>query len=394
MSRRKLRGIEDTPLTLVGHPYAPIGMGEQLRSHLAAAHAVRLPARVHDVFRHAGRDDDGYRALLDEHEAPTLPGGIRVFHINGDEVAPTLDKLGRAVQGGYNVVVPAWELPTYPAEWATQLRRFDEVWALSRYIQKSLAASGIASHLVGQSVEQPPGMRLPRRALGIRESAYVLLHFFDLTSYASRKNPEAVLALFDRLCAAAPWRDMQLVLKVKNGERPAEDWAAALTPHARIRLIAEPLDSLATRSLIAACDCFVSMHRAEGFGRGLGEAMALGRLALGTAHSGNLDFMTPDNSLLVPHRLTSVGPKYPHGTGQRWAEPDMAAAAALLTPILDDPARGRAIAASGQADILRSHGHRAVGLRMLDQIERIVATLQPGPLAGALHPQHSARTRS
>ena len=149
----------------------------------------------------------------------------------------------------------------------------------------------------------PAGPCLPRRYFGIRKSAFVLLNFFDLSSYSTRKNPEAVLALLERIRAADPYRDVQLVLKAKNGESGAEAWAAELKPDAQLKIIATPLDSFEVKSLINACDCFVSLHRAEGFGRGLGEAMALGRLAMGTGWSGNVDFMTAENSLLVPHDL-------------------------------------------------------------------------------------------
>jgi hypothetical protein len=135
---------------------------------------------------------------------------------------------------------------------------------------------------------------------------------------------------------------------------------------------------MGVRSLIAASDCFVSLHRAEGFGRGLGEAMALGRLALGTGWSGNVDFMTERNALLVRYDLVPLPPDaYPYWQGQSWAEPDIDHAWSLLRPVLDDPDRGRAIARRGQLDVLRTHGNRAVGLRILDRLEQIVAAGLP-----------------
>jgi hypothetical protein len=370
--------LDDVPITIIGHPWAPIGMGEQLRSHLAAGNAVGLHHQVFDIFRYAQRTDPAHASLVQPLERPDVPAGIRVFHINGDEVDRVIEAFeaqGNAFAAGYNIVVPAWELPTYPAEWAKKLRRFDETWALSAFIQSALAAAGIAAPLIGQAIEPPPGPLLSRRHFGIRESAFVLLTFFDLSSYASRKNPLAVIELFNRLRAESPFRDLQLVLKAKNGERDAQQWAAAVTADPQIQVIDTPLDTLAVRSLINACDCFVSLHRAEGFGRGPGEAMALGRLAMATGWSGNLDFMTADNSLLVRHAMLKLAADdYPHWQGQSWADPDLANACALLRPVLDDPARGAAIARRGQAEILRSHGNRAVGLRILARLEEIAAS--------------------
>ena len=370
--------LDDIPLTLIGHPWAPIGMGEQLRSHLQACAALRLDWRVFDIFRFARRTDPAHAALIGGRETARVPGGIRIFHVNGDEVENVIAAFaagGHDFAAGHNIVVPAWELPVYPKEWARQLGRFDEVWALSGFIQAALAKTGVPSTLVGQSVELAGGPLLPRRHFGIRESAFVLLHFFDLSSYATRKNPAAVLELAARIRAEDRFADVQLVLKVKNGEAGAADWAAGLPADAQVKLISEPLDGFGVRSLINACDCFVSLHRAEGFGRGLGEAMALGRLAMGTAWSGNMDFMTPQNSLLVPHRLVRLKRgDYPHGQRQSWAEPDVAQAHALLRPALADPERGQAMARLGQADVMRTHSDRAVGLRILDRLIHIAAT--------------------
>ena len=366
-----------TEITFIGHPFAPIGMGEQLRSHVAASQAVGLAPKVYDIYRYAQRHDESYRTLIDPLEVASVGGGLRVFHINADEVDEVLAAFalrGNDLAAGVNVIVPAWELPAYPQPWVEKLRYFDEVWALSHFIAGALRAAGVESRFVGQSVEQAVGPLLPRRFFGIRESAFVLLHFFDLSSYAARKNPAAVLALFERLRAADPFADLQLVLKVKDIERDAEDWAreAGIPETPQIKVIATPFDALGVRGLLAACDMFVSLHRAEGFGRGLGEAMALGRLALATGWSGNTDFMTAENSLLVRHELAAVPPDaYPHGTGQSWAEADVAHAAALLAPVLTDPARGRAMAERGRLDVLASFSHRAVGLRIAEALAEL-----------------------
>ncbi len=408
MSRRDLGAVLDAaaaltldeiPLTIIGHPYAPIGMGEQMRSHVQACSALCLHHRVFDIFRYAQRTDAAHVQVSGELERRDLPGGIRMFHINGDEVDRVIEAFearGGGFAAGYNIVVPAWELPAYPAPWVRHLRRFDEVWSLSRFIQASLRAAGIDSHLIGQAVELPGGPILPRRYFGIRELAFVLLSFFDLSSYSSRKNPAAALALLDHIRRDDPFRDVQLVLKAKNGERAAEEWAATLACDPQVKVIATPLDTLGVRSLMACCDCFVSLHRAEGFGRGLGEAMALGRLVMGTGWSGNVDFMTHGNALLVQHRMVPLQPdEYPHWQGQSWAEPDVEHAWALLRPVLDDPDRGRAIAGRGQADVLRTHGNRAVGLRILERLEGIVAARLPAralaPAPGAVGKNPSGR---
>jgi hypothetical protein len=280
-----------------------------------------------------------------------------------------------------------------------QLRRFDEIWALSHFIADALAAADLHSTHIGQPVEVPLGPQLPRRYFGIRESAFALLHFFDLTSYATRKNPEAVLQMFEALRRRQPFADMQLVLKVKQAEAGGEEWLRPI----RDRLpeavcLAQPMTAFETRSLINACDCFVSLHRAEGFGRGTGESMFLSRLALATGWSGNLDYMTEENSLLARYDLVPVGAdNYPHGDDQVWAEPDIGHAVELIEGVIADPARARAVAARGRRDITLGHGYRAVGCRILARVQEISTMLAttPTPQTGAkVNPQVRPRRQA
>ncbi len=368
--------LDETPITLIGHPWAPIGMGEQMRSHITAMSSLHLHHKVFDLFRYAVRSDPAHDAIVGDREIRTPVGGIRIFHINGDEIDNAIaafEAAGGVFADGVNIIVPAWELPRYPDIWAKKLKRFDAVWALSRFVQTSLAAAGVESHVVGQSVEPAPGPILPRRHFEIRESAFVLLTFFDLGSYASRKNPQAALKLAARLCADHPRADIQLVLKAKHGETGAEDWARDFAQaHADMPLhvIDQPLDTIGVTSLIAACDVLVSLHRSEGFGRGLGEAMAAGRLALGTNWSGNTDFLDATNGLPVDYKLIPVAKDdYPHWQKQRWAEPDLTHAVAQVTRMLLDPAEARARARVAQHSIRGSHGNRATGLKILVRLE-------------------------
>jgi glycosyltransferase involved in cell wall biosynthesis len=366
-------------VTIVGHPYATVGMGEQMRSHMAALHEVHLKFKTVDIFRFAPRTDPDYRRLVGDTEAQIPGAGIRLFHVNADEVDRVKDAFeqrGGDFQGGYNIVVPAWELPKYPDVWAEKLREFHEVWALSDFIARSLAAADVPSHYIGQSVQLPTGYFFPRRYFGIRESAFVILHFFDLSSFATRKNPQAVIAMLKILQQRKRFADVQLVLKVKKGDEDGEEWLEAVREQVPGAVcISKPLNALETRSLLNAADCFASLHRSEGFGRGLGEAMFLGRLALGTGYSGNVDFMRRENSLLVDYQLIAVqADQYPHAEGQVWAEPDIDQAANLLESAINDPKHCREVAMRGRADVTAGFSNRAVGLRILSRLSSIGAS--------------------
>jgi hypothetical protein len=353
-------------------------MGEQLRSYIAACQSVHAPFKVLDIFRYAVRSDPDHRKLVEAFEIDVPTSGIRIFHVNGDEIAPVLQAFaarGGKFADGYNVIVPAWELPRYPATWAEGLKKFDEVWALSHFIEDSLAAAGIPCTHIGQPVELPTGHFLPRQYFGIRESSFVLLHFLDLSSFAARKNPEAVFSMFESLRAKRAFADIQLVVKAKQADDSAEAWLRPIRDKLpEVHFLAQPMNSLETRSLINCCDCFVSLHRAEGFGRCTGEAMFLGRLALATSWSGNLDYMTKENSLLVDYDLVPVrAGEYPFGEGQLWAEANVNHAVTLLDGLIGDPVSAHAIASAGRRDVRLTHGYRTVGLRILDRVTQIMA---------------------
>jgi hypothetical protein len=166
------------------------------------------------------------------------------------------------------------------------------------------------------------------------------------------------------------------VLKAKQGEQGAESWAREFTaahPAAHIHVIDQPLDTIGVTSLIAACDCFVSLHRSEGFGRGLGEAMALGRLALGTNWSGNTDFLNASNGLPVNFALKKLAKdEYPHWQGQHWAEPDLDHAEALISHALQNPTQSRQLAHAAQSAIRQTHGNRAIALNILARLRHLV----------------------
>lgn len=375
ISRQK--AVSNLAITTVGHPFASIGMGEQLRSSVASLNAAGLRTDIYDIFRYAGRQDQAHIDLMRDREVEHLnDGGIRIFHLNGDEVDEAISKLeqrGEEFSRGYNIVLPAWELPNYPKVWISRLQKFDEVWAISKYVQAILQRSHIPAYYVGQSVEVNAQYLYPRKFFSIKDSAFVLLQFFDTTSFPERKNPFAAVEVFKRLKQERPYADIQLVLKTKSGEEGSKGWAEFVRQHVPdVHIIDRRLDTIELHSLIAASDCLVSLHRAEGFGRGTGEAMSLGVLAMGTGWSGNLDYMTSENSLLVNSKLVPVADgQYPHWRNQKWAECDVEHALQLIKRALDDPEHANAIRLRGRATVRSMMNHRAVGLRMAEHIERI-----------------------
>ena len=369
---------------LVGHPFAPIGMGEQLRVSFRALRSIGVRPAVLDVYGVHKPDPEAEAEF-----GPFLEQGFRtlnVFHINGDEVGPVLGHLaGRSSPARtWRAVSPVWELPTYPAEWARELEQFDEVWASSRFLVKSLseAVRRPVVH-VPQACEVLLSSFRSRRFFGIPESAYAFLYSFDLRSWMTRKNPEGVVAAFRRVVRDRPHAQATLVLKI-NGAELGDDRSPAFLDSTRdlqdrVVVLPRTLSDDEMKSLVRCCDCYVSLHRSEGFGRGPAEAMVLGKPVIATRWSGNLDYMNEENSLLVDCALVPVPPDaYPHWEGQHWAEPDVEQAAAHMLMLLDEPEKGLAIGRRARLEIHRDFSFRAIGVRTLERLEQAT----PAPRAG------------
>lgn len=198
-----------------------------------------------------------------------------------------------------------------------------------------------------------------------------------------RKNPSAVIEAFEKVCAARPGEDIHLAVKLMSSSKSARNtgesskMAEAINQSryaGRITLIDQLLTDNEIKNLVRCADCFVSLHRSEGFGKGAAEAMYLGKPVIATAYGGNLDFMNLDNSLLVRYKLIPVKPgQYLHTDGQVWADPDIDQAQYYMLKLLDDPEYGRRLGQTASRYIRTFFSYRAVGLRYRARLDEILS---------------------
>lgn len=369
-------------LVLVGHPFSAIGMAEHVRSAFRAFRAAGATPGLIDIYGMDRNKDLDFEREFAAHVTPTLSEKTNLFCINADEVEQAMGVLehlgsGPAFQKAYNIIYPAWELSIYPEPWARILDRFDEVWAPSKFIQEAIepVTERPVVHMP-LAVELTVSSFLGRRHFGIPENAFACLFFFDFSSFAERKNPFAMLEAFEKLVAQRPHAPLHAVVKYKGGDdgNPArkalEARLQALGTQAQS--ITRQLSDNEIKNLVRSCDAFVSLHRSEGFGRGPAEAMIMGRAAVATNYSGNLDFMTPETSLLVDCEIIPVAEgAYLFGEGQVWADPSVDHAVELIGRLLDDPAGARALGERARRHIRTHFSARAIGLRYAARLEEL-----------------------
>ena len=205
-----------------------------------------------------------------------------------------------------------------------------------------------------------------------------MLYTFDCGSGLARKNPLLAIHCFAAALAQRPNSNLHLVLKAQHPHlgvelmRDLRREAAAL--EGRVTLLEDSLSDSDAKALIGCCDCFLSLHRSEGFGRGPAEAMFLGKPVIATGWSGNMEYMTRETSFPIGYDLVDVAPgDYPFGDGQVWAEPRVEDATEVLVRLADDPQLGREIGARAADHMRREFSNAVLGPKYLARFREIAA---------------------
>ena len=273
----------------------------------------------------------------------------------------------------YRIAVWWWELDRLPPEWLDRGREVDEIWAPTTFIAGALGSLGKPVYRMPPGVELPVFKRLPKVAVGLDAERFTFLFVFDMNSRMARKNPLALIRAFR--IAFHPSERVDLVIKVSPQESHyTENWRTLRTAAAAagVRLLDRGMSRGELLGLINAADAYVSLHRSEGFGLTMAEAMLMGKPTIATAYSGNLDFMTPDNSYLVDSVLVPVNaPEVTAPPGAVWAEPSVEHAAAQMREIVNHPDESRSRGLRAQADLRDQLSHRASGARMAVRLRTI-----------------------
>lgn len=359
---------------LIGYAHAELGMGEHVRMSAAALEGTGVPFGV--VNFNVGVASRQQAVLEHGRLATGNPHVANLFHINADQMLLAFCTLGHEFfRGRYNIGYWAWELAHCPDAWAPVMRVVDEVWAPSRFIQSAFAAKAdIPVVYMPLCVTLPRFPTLPRRSFGIRDNAFTFLYTFDFFSFLARKNPFAAIRAF-HLAFPRGDEEVCLVLKVMNGDPAAPQWRKMLElirDDPRIIVINRTMGRNEVLALFEASDCFLSLHRSEGFGRGPAEAMYLGKPVIVTNYSGNTDFTKADNACLVDYRLIPVQEgEYPLHDGQEWADADVDHAAWHMRRLVADRALAKSIGERGRDFVRTNFSPAAIGQRYAQRLREL-----------------------
>ncbi len=354
-------------VNLVGYHNAVNGLGEAVRSIGASLRAAGVA--VADV-------NVGPGAMAGETSSAPYPVTLAVLTAArmSDAAAahPALFSPDRLRIGYW-----FWELSVVPADQEPAFAHIDRIWAPSEFVAKAYRSSGdtpVELHPI--RMPEPAPSDATRSELGMPDG-FTFLTSFDHFSVIERKNPTTVIAAFRE---AFPRRDdVFLVVKSINGDqRPASmrQVMDARDGDDRIVVIDRHIEAADQAAMIRHADCLVSLHRSEGLGLHLAEAMWLGTPVVATGYGGNVDFMDEHNSIVIDHNLVPVfngEGAYPEG--EVWAQPNILQATDALRRIESDPELRQRLASAGRAAMESQPTHAEVGSAMSAAISAVAKQL-------------------
>lgn len=360
-------------VNLVGDIRAETGLGQSMRMIAGLLEFSGIPFMVRqmdapDSIAHQERNWDSKIASENKYS-------VNLIHINNSVWSKNYDRIPiEELNGRYNIAYWLWELEEFPDEWVSCIDTVDEIWTPAEFISR-----GIRRKTDKPVWTMPYGMELDtdnllgRKYFGLPEDKFLFLAMYDFLSISERKNPKGIIRAYKQ---AFSREDTQagLVIKV-NHLRDKEELGKLkeeLAGYPNIYFITDNLSRREVESLIAAADALVSLHRAEGFGLPLAEAMYLGTAVVATNWSATTEFMDEDSVCLVDFELINLQEDIgPYRKGSRWADADVGQAAEYMKRLSEDEQYFHEKVASGRRYIRECLDKRKMADQMADRIRMI-----------------------
>jgi glycosyltransferase involved in cell wall biosynthesis len=368
-------------INVVGYLKAELGIGEAARMLLRSIETAAIPHVAIAYEKTLSRQSHEITNPLPAHP-PRYDTNL--ICVNADQVPSFTFDLGPSFfRDRYSIGVWFWELSTFPESEHDAFSVVQEIWVASDFIRAAISAE---TDLPVLTVPLPVEAREisgepPQYAADDR---FMFLFSFDFLSVFDRKNPLAVVEAFRQ--AFDPNEGPILLLKSINGVRALRErelLRASARGREDIVVVDEYITAREKDALMARCDCYVSLHRSEGFGLTMAEAMAWGKPVIATGYSGNLEFMDDDNSYLVPFQVTKTKKSSePYPPGLVWAEPDVEAAAQLMRHVYENPAEAHEKGVRGQMRVRKEHSPERTGEFIAGRLDAIEPPKQPARADG------------
>jgi len=361
-------------INFLGFHRGDFSLGIALRTAINSIESVKFPYIVRSLRIKTANTQNFARSLKPESEKCKYD--VNLISINPDLLFKLpLHIFPHEWLNKFNIGYWFWELPNFPTSWQYALPFIDEIWVSSDFCALAMQSSKVNVIKIPLAVDLPaPNKKFHLQQLDNVTNYFKFMFSFDYFSSFKRKNPEAVIRAFQ---LAFPNKDNLAILIIKsiNGDQHStihSDLKNRYLDDQRIIFIDANMMPEDMASLLNQIDCYVSLHRSEGFGLGLAEAMLLGKPVIATGFSGNLEFMKPTNSFLVSYDLVPIqNGDYSDCDGQKWAEPDIAMASKFMKSIFQNKQLREEVGKSARDYILKHHSKSVMGNAMQERIIQI-----------------------
>jgi glycosyltransferase involved in cell wall biosynthesis len=361
------------------------GYAEAARNHIAALDSVGVKVEVKPVSFEGYRSDLGKLGAIVQSKVKNNPKNkIQILHLTPQNYSKFIGS------NNYNIGYCAWETSLLPEPWVPMINALDEVWVPCEHNIQCFKDSGITVPVYCMphpfDVQYTDQVDQANAVVANREPDELL--FYSIFQWTERKNPLGLLKAY--LTEFKKNEQVALVLKtyLMNPGSPKE--VDNLKKHIigiksklyqkefpKLLLITSLLSRGQIQSLHREGNCYVSLHRCEGFGIPIAEAMLAGNPTIATNYGGPADFLTEETGYPVDYMMTPCyGMPWGIYTGNMlWAEPDIMDARAKMRSLFENRKRATAIGRQGQKFIQQNFSWEKMGLCMKKRLEAIEAKL-------------------
>ncbi len=332
------RTVKPDGVNLIGLVRAQMGLGQSCRLLANALEHSHFNYTLYDFALPSSllsTDDHTY----DDKISADLKYNINLIHINPDEMRLLYTKMpSDSWDYSYNIAFWLWELEEIPESWKQYFPMLDEIWTPSEFISKNLRkVTKLPVKTMPYWVTAQTDDKYDRKFFKLPENKFLFLTMYDSNSTIERKNPMGAIDAYKKAFSMND-ESVGLVVKVNNARQTDLDiLKSALEGYTNIYYITDILEKTAVNSLIKDCDAFISLHRAEGFGLVMAEAMLVGTPSIATNWSSNTEFMNNDVACMVDYTFKELERDCPpYKKGAIWADADTDMAAQYLKRLYED----------------------------------------------------------
>jgi glycosyltransferase involved in cell wall biosynthesis len=368
---------KDHGLNIIGYLTAELGLGEAARATIRAAKAAGIS--ISAINFTDGCNSRMYESIDDDIDK-SPKHFVNLVHVNADQTLALLQGIGQHFfSDRYNIGYWMWETTEFPSEFLKSLEYYDEIWTASEFCREVLARKSLKPvlkipHSMNTNLSKPDS----HLKLDLPEGCFLFFNMVDFFSFPERKNPLGAIEAFIKAFGTKS-QDVRLIVKITNSShRPEVNRVikSMIETTKSVTLIEGYMDRSSLNSLMSNVHCYVSLHRSEGFGLPIAEAMSFGKPVIATGWSGNMEFMDNSNSFPVKYELAEIPLQDgPYKNAGCWAEPNCDHAAELMTYVVENPDVAQEVGSLAKKKMLEEYSPEAIGSRMRDRLGWIQESL-------------------